>query len=103
MSGRLGEKWPVPIEVLPFAHLATRAHLETLGAPMLRTKDGAVVHTDAGNLIYNLRTGPIDDPGALDRRLHAIPGVVETGLFVGRADLVLVAGAEGVRRIVRRG
>jgi ribose 5-phosphate isomerase A len=103
MSGRLGEKWPVPIEVLPFAHLATKAHLARLGAPLLRSRDGTVVHTDAGNLIYDLRTDPIDDPGALDRALRAIPGVVETGLFVGRADLVLVAGPEGVRRIARRG
>ena len=103
MSGRLGEKWPVPIEVLPFAHLATRAHLDALGEPVLREKDGAVVRTDAGNLIYDLRTGPIDDPGALDRSLRAIPGVVETGLFVGRADLVLVAGPEGVRRMARDG
>jgi len=101
LSGRLGEKWPVPIEVLPFAHLATRAHLAKLGDPILRVKDGGVVHTDAGNVIYDLGTHPIDDPGALDRALRAIPGVVETGLFVGRADVVLVADATGVRRLVR--
>jgi ribose 5-phosphate isomerase A len=101
MSRRLGEKWPIPIEVLPFAHGATRAHLGRLGEPVLRMKDGATVHTDAGNLIYDLRVPPIEDPGALDRTLRAVPGVVETGLFVGRADVVLVAEANEVRRLER--
>ena len=102
LSGRLGERWPVPIEVLPFAHGATRAHLEKHGQPGLRVRaDGSAVRTDAGNLIYDLRTGPIQTPAALDAALHAIPGVVETGLFVGRADVVIVAAESGVRRLAR--
>ncbi len=101
LSRRLGDTWPVPVEVLVFASGATRAHLEKLGKPVLRVKGGTVVKTDAGNLIYDLATGPIDDPGALDRALRAIPGVVETGLFVGRADVVLVAGSSGVKKLSR--
>jgi ribose 5-phosphate isomerase A len=102
MSAHLGEKWAVPIEVLPFAHGATRAHLEKHGKPKLRaTAVGATVRTDAGNLIYDLATGPIEAPGALDSLLRAIPGVVETGLFVGRADVVIVAAESGVRRLTR--
>jgi ribose 5-phosphate isomerase A len=107
LSARLGEKWPVPVEVLPFAHGETRAHLGRLGEPVLRHKDGAPWRTDAGNLIYDLRVAPIDDPAALDRALRGIPGVVETGLFVGRADVVLVAeagdggSAGAVRRLER--
>jgi len=101
LSRRLGERWPVPVEVLPFAHLATRAHLARLGTPTLRTTGGAPFKSDAGNLIYDLATGPIADARALDRALRAIPGVVETGLFVGRADVVLVAGDTGVERRVR--
>ncbi len=101
LSTKLGERWPIPIEVLPFAHGATRAHLEGHGRPALRKRpDGTLVRTDAGNLIYDLATGPIDDPASLDRVLRAIPGVVETGLFVGRADVVIVAGDAGVRRLV---
>jgi len=100
-SPRLGVVWPVPVEVLPFAHLATRSHLARHGVPTLRARDGATVHTDAGNLIYDVACGPIADPGALDRAIRAIPGVVETGLFVGRADVVLVAGATGVERLAR--
>jgi ribose 5-phosphate isomerase A len=99
LSTRLGEKHAVPIEVLPFAHGATRAHLSRLGAPQLRVRDGIPVRSDAGNLLYDLRVQPIDDPASLDIALRAIPGVVETGLFVGRADVVLVADGNDVRRL----
>jgi ribose 5-phosphate isomerase A len=101
LSRRLGENWAVPVEVLGFAHLATRSHLARLGAPTLRSRDGAAFRTDSGNLIYDLACGPIADPGALDAALRAIPGVVETGLFVGRTDVVLVASETGVERRVR--
>jgi ribose 5-phosphate isomerase A len=100
-SPRLGEVWPVPVEVLPFAYLATRTHLERHGVPALRLREGVPVRTDAGNFIYDVTCGPIAAPGALDAALRAIPGVVETGLFVGRADVVLVAGANGVERRAR--
>jgi ribose 5-phosphate isomerase A len=102
LSTRLGEKWPVPVEVIPFASGTTRAHLAGFGDPVLRVRDGKTVRTDAGNVIYDLRVQPIDDPGALDRSLRAIPGVVETGLFVQRADVVLVADeGGGVRKLER--
>src|SRR5207253_1857098 len=101
LSKRLGEKWAVPIEVLPFAHLATRSHLAKLGEPTLRLKDGKPWITDAGNLIYDVKCGLIADPAALDIKLHDIPGVVETGLFVKRADIVLVAAEDGVQRLTR--
>jgi len=101
LSARLGEKWPIPIEVLAFAHPMTATHLARLGAAKLRLRDGEPVRTDAGNVIYDVRVAPIDDPGELDRKLHAIPGVVETGLFVGRCDVLLVAETSGVRRVPR--
>ena len=101
LSTRLGEKHAIPIEVLPFAHGATRGHLSRYGNPTLRMRDGVPMRTDAGNLLYDLRVAPIDDPGPLDHALRFIPGVVETGLFVGRADVVLVADGGGVRRLVR--
>jgi ribose 5-phosphate isomerase A len=101
LSRRLGEKWAVPVEVLSFAHLATRSHLERLGDPRLRMRQGDPLRTDSGHLIYDVAVGPIDDPAALDQRLRSIPGVVETGLFVGRADRVIVAGSSGIRELVR--
>lgn len=102
LSVRLGEKWPVPVEVLPFGELTTVRALERFGAVSLRTTgDGARFVTDSGNCIYDLAAGVLDDPAALARALAQIPGVVETGLFVGRADVVLVAGDGGVRRLSR--
>ncbi len=97
LSPLLGTRWSVPVEVLSFAHAATARHLAALGTPVLR----AGKRTDSGNVIYDLQCGPISDPAALDRALHAIPGVVETGLFIGRADVVLVARATGVDRLSR--
>jgi ribose 5-phosphate isomerase A len=52
-------------------------------------------------VIYDVATGPIGDAGALDRAMHMVPGVVETGLFVGRADVVIVAGESGIERKTR--
>jgi ribose 5-phosphate isomerase A len=101
LSKRLGEKWAVPVEVLPFAHLATKGHLAKLGVPTMRFKDGAPWRTDAGNLIYDVKCEPFSDVAALDLAMRAIPGVVETGLFVGRADVVLVASETGVKRLTR--
>jgi ribose 5-phosphate isomerase A len=59
------------------------------------------VVTDTGSFVYDVFTGPIADPRALDRALRDIPGVVETGLFIGRADVVIVADDAGVRRLTR--
>jgi ribose 5-phosphate isomerase A len=101
LSTRLGEKWPVPVEVLSFAHPMTASHLAKLGEPKLREKDGKVVRTDSGNVIYDVRVAPIDQPADLDRALRAVPGVVETGLFVQRCDLLIVAEATGIRRVRR--
>jgi ribose 5-phosphate isomerase A len=98
LSRRLGEKWAIPVEVLSFAHPMTASHLAKLGQPTLRTKDGSPVRTDSGNVIYDVRVHPLDSPAQMDRALHCIPGVVETGLFVGRCNLLIVATPEGVRR-----
>jgi ribose 5-phosphate isomerase A len=99
LSTRLGEKWPVPVEVLPFGELATAVHLAAFGRPVLRMRDGSPVRTDAGNHLYDVHTGPIADPASLERAIDAIPGVVEVGLFVKRADIVIVAGEGGIRRL----
>lgn len=102
LSTHLGERWPVPLEVLGFGLHATLRHLEQLGAPAVRLKGGQPVLTDAGNVMVDLKAGVIDDPARLDLALRRIPGVVETGLFIGRADVVLVAGSGGIRTL-RRG
>jgi ribose 5-phosphate isomerase A len=101
LSARLGDKWHVPVEVVRFAHAQTASRLVAVGRPTLRhDKDGAVFVTDSGNLIYDVATGPMSDPWAVEGALRTIPGVVETGLFLGRANVVIVAGSTGVRRLV---
>jgi ribose 5-phosphate isomerase A len=100
LSERLGEKWPVPVEVLLFGHLATARFLAHVGHPVRRMRDGKPVLTDTGNVIYDVHAGPLADPAAADRALRDIPGVVETGIFVGRADLVIVAGPSGIRKLL---
>lgn len=99
LSERLGERWAVPVEVLPFGRNSTVAALSHFGNTTLRLRDGVPWKTDAGNFIFDVAVGPIADPAELDRRLRSQPGVVETGLFVGRADLVIVAGEDGVREL----
>jgi ribose 5-phosphate isomerase A len=98
LSPSLGVHWPVPVEVVPFAHRVTAERLGAHGKPVQRLREGAPFRTDSGNVIYDLACGPIADARALDRSLREIPGVVETGLFIGRADVVIVAGANGVER-----
>jgi ribose 5-phosphate isomerase A len=95
---RLGERAPVPVEVIGFAVPVCRAGLARLGSePVLRLgADGAPFTTDEGNRILDCCFGPIADPLALGAAIHAVPGVVEHGLFVGMADVAYVAGDAGV-------
>lgn len=82
-------KFPLPVEILPFAHLATLKKLEKFH-PKLRMKDGSPFITDNGNYIADLHLETIDSPEKLDLLLHQIPGVLETGLFLGFAKTVIV-------------
>jgi ribose 5-phosphate isomerase A len=98
---RLGEKRKVPLELLPFGFRTSLDALRAHGEPELRGSPGAPFMTDSGNYIVDLATGPIANPGELDQALRGFPGVVETGLFVGRADVVIVAAASGVTQLRR--
>lgn len=99
LSTRLGERCSVPVEVLPFAHRETAYLIADHGEPKLRMAGDVPFRTDSGNYIYDVHAGILDDPADLDVALKTVPGVVETGLFCGRADLVIVAGASGIRRL----
>jgi len=96
---RLGTRAPVPVEVVPFGWpVVARALADLGGRPTRRLADtGEPALTDEGNWILDCWFGPIEDPRALDQAIHAIPGVVEHGLFVGMASMVIVAGPEGLR------
>lgn len=101
LSQYLGEKWPVPLEVLPFGLGSTLRLLAEFGVATLREKLGRPIVTDSGNRIVDLAVGVIERPKEVDQALRSVPGVVETGLFCGRADLVLVGGPGGVRVLDR--
>jgi len=96
----LGTRMAVPVEVHPFGWRQTKAALEGLWCTVtLRTTGQETVRTDNGNYILDCKFGPIPKPEKLEREINNVPGVLENGLFVGLADVVLVAGAEGVREM----
>jgi ribose 5-phosphate isomerase A len=102
LSERLGQRSVVPVEVVVFGHAGTARWLRKYGDVALRVEHGEPWRTDTGNIIYDIKLGAIDDPAKLDDELHGIPGVVETGLFVARADILIVGSATSVRRVERR-
>jgi ribose 5-phosphate isomerase A len=98
---RLGVRAPVPVEVVAFGLDATWAALEGLGASIrLRLSPaGDPFVTDGGNRILDCSFGPIADPARLEKRIERVVGVIESGLFISRADLVFVADTAGVHRL----
>ncbi len=101
----LGENGqPVPVEVLPFAAPLVIRKISALGGkPVLRESSGKVgpVITDNGNFIIDVNFGPIQSPAELEKTLKTIPGVVETGLFVGMADIVYLGRPDKVEKLER--
>ena len=99
---RLG-RGPLPVEVATAEADATLAALRAFDCEAkLRREAGAVFVTDNGNWIAHLRFADgILDPAALDARLQALPGVIDTGLFLGMADIVYSASPAGVKRLER--
>jgi len=98
----LGEKGRIPVEVIPLARPLALRRLRALGlTPAVRAApDGAGPYqTENGNLVLDCAPSePLANPGlarALDREMRMIPGVVDTGLFLGTAERVLVGYADG--------
>jgi ribose 5-phosphate isomerase A len=86
----LGTKGKLPVEVVPFAEPLARRRLRDLGCdPVLWMKDGKPGVTDNGNHILDCGIRPIADAADFNARIRAIPGVVDTGLFLGMAGVVL--------------
>jgi ribose 5-phosphate isomerase A len=92
MVRRLGERFAVPVEVVPFGW---RTHVDATralgGEATLRTDSSEPYRTDSGHYILDCRfAGGIADPRTLERELRARPGVVETGLFLDMHPVVIV-------------
>jgi ribose 5-phosphate isomerase A len=102
-------RYPLPVEVVPFGLAATRLKVEAAaaaaGAPgpalLRRDKNGNPFITDSGLWILDAALERIPDAKSLAGRLAAIPGVVEHGLFIDLAQIVVLGGGEGVRVVER--
>jgi len=103
---KLGSTFLLPVEVIPMAVTPVMAKLEQLGGkPELRmgVKKAGPVVTDQGNLVIDVKFDAIENPGELEKTINNMPGVLENGLFVGVADVILVGeiidGIPSVREI----
>lgn len=95
---RLG-RFPLPVEVIPMARILVAREITRLGGRPVH-RSGVV--TDNGNHIIDVHDLAIDDPIGLETRMNQMTGVVTVGLFARRpADVLLLATADGVRRITR--
>lgn len=97
----LGGSFPLPIEVIPFGWGSTARTIESLtnSHVILRERNGIPFKTEAGNLIVDVHIDCIRQPGELETALNLIPGVVETGLFVGRTTILIVGTPQGVQTL----
>lgn len=95
---QLGQRGPVPVEVIPFGWQGAARKLGDLGANAFLRKgpDGEPFKSDGGHYILDCTFGPIASPQALASELDHIVGVVEHGLFIGLTSEVRVGGAGGV-------
>ena len=104
LVSRLGERWAVPVVVVPFGWRQTADRLRRLGGePLLRHAGSSPLVNDDGLYILDCRFGPIADPGRLARELKGVLGVVEHGLFIGMAKQAIVAGEDGIETLRAEG
>jgi ribose 5-phosphate isomerase A len=104
---RLGSTFLLPVEVIPMAMTPVMKALEKLGGkPTLRmgVKKAGPVVTDEGNLVIDVKFDALENPAELEKEINNIPGVLDNGLFVGVADIILVGevidGEAKVREIL---
>jgi len=102
---RLGSRFAVPVEVVPFGWQTVARRLEALGARVsLRGSDVySTFVTDSEHYILDCAFRPIASPLALNDDLNRIVGLVEHGLFLGMTSEVLVGGPDGVRTLTVTG
>ncbi len=98
---RLGPGMPIPVEVSTFGLAHTERHIRELGGTtaIRRAPDSSLVLTDGGNAIVDCHFPDLDDPAALDARLQCLAGVLDTGLFVGLCDLLIVGTLDDVETL----
>jgi ribose 5-phosphate isomerase A len=93
----LGSHGVLPVEVVPFGISPCRRRLEKLGLPSRqRLLNGAPFVSDNGNFILDCQVGPLADPAALEARIREIPGLVDTGLFLGMSPVLFIQDGDRV-------
>ncbi len=94
----LGGAFALPIEVIPFGWGSTAREIARLTGSrvVLRERNGSPFKTESGNLIVDVHLARINNPRDLETALNQIPGVVETGLFVDRTNVLIVGTPQGV-------
>jgi ribose 5-phosphate isomerase A len=94
-------KFPLPVEVIPFAAAPVKKQLEAIGAhPVLRNaQQGGPYITDEGNYIFDCHYEEIQDPAGVASTIKRMTGVVEHGLFLGLASVAIIAGPDGAQII----
>jgi len=105
---RLG-RFPLPVEVIPFAWRSTERQLrklfaaQGLGNPQIDVRGGfeKPLITDSGHYLLDCHLQAIKDPDALGEKLNQIPGVVENGLFIGIATNAVVGYADGKTEVLK--
>lgn len=106
-SENLGENWKkgIPIEIIPLAYIPLMNKMEKLGAKpklrMAKVKSGPLV-TDNGNFIIDVDFGIVKNPAELNNKIRVIPGVVDTGLFIGMASKVYIGQKDGSTLILKK-
>ncbi len=92
---RVGERGKLPIEIVPFAVGWCLKRLAELSFPAtVLQENGQSLLSDNGNVLAMCQIGPLSDPQKVNAEIRSIPGIVETGLFVGMADVVLIQDGE---------
>ena len=102
---RLGTTFKLPVEIAPFARSVALRTLTALGSePHLRhAPDGSVYHTDNGNEILDCHfPDGIESPPALETTLAHVPGIVESGLFIGLCHAVVIGAEDGTVEVRER-
>src|SRR5881628_1502304 len=105
LAKTLGGEQPIPVEIVPFCYQATLAKVKRLSEKaILREGTGKVgpVVTDNGNLIVDAYFRNLRRPEIIHEKLKNVPGVIETGLFLGMADVAYVGRKDGHVDILRR-
>ncbi|HLE64914.1 MAG TPA: ribose 5-phosphate isomerase A [Candidatus Bathyarchaeia archaeon] len=105
LAKTLGGEQPIPVEIVPFGYHSTLAKIKRVSEKaVLREATGKVgpVVTDNGNLIVDAYFRNLRRPDIVHERLKKIPGVVETGLFLGMCDVAYVGRKDGRVDILRR-